>query len=164
DFSRTAVDDVGKYLYSDDTGPYKAPPYEKLLLNTMNMVNYLAKGDLNGARIEARRFSVMQKYLSENKSKSAALLGGGSYLAGFIFEKSGNAQEAMIYYDEALQYGDFKSLHAALVALSSRSSYRTKRLDALLEEEAAKAPVQSATDDAGTAAAEGTAEETAAAE
>ena len=27
DFSRNATDDLGKYLFSDDTGPYKAPPY-----------------------------------------------------------------------------------------------------------------------------------------
>ena len=39
-----------------------APPYEKLLINTMNMMNYLARGDLSGARVEARRFAVMQKF------------------------------------------------------------------------------------------------------
>ena len=45
DLSRNAADDIGKYLFSDDAGPYKAPAYEKLLINTMNMVNYLARGD-----------------------------------------------------------------------------------------------------------------------
>ena len=34
DFSRGAIDDIGKYLFSDSTGPYKAPFYEKLLINT----------------------------------------------------------------------------------------------------------------------------------
>ncbi len=134
DFSRNTVDEIGKYMFSDDTGPYKAPPYEKLMINTMNMINYLLRGDLGGARIEARRFTVMQKYLEDNKSKSAALLGGGSYLAGFIWEKSGNAQEAMLYYDEALQYGDFKSLHAPIRALAPRTSYRTKRIEKILAE------------------------------
>src|SRR4051812_107553 len=60
DFSRKAIDDIGKYLFSDSTGPYKAPFYEKLLINTQNMLNYLQQQDLNGARIEARRLAVMQ--------------------------------------------------------------------------------------------------------
>src|SRR5262249_24263391 len=42
DFSKSALEDIGKYLFSDDTGGYRAPPYEKLLINTMNMVNYLS--------------------------------------------------------------------------------------------------------------------------
>lgn len=32
------------------SGKYVAPPYEKLLVNTLNILNYLELGDLNGAR------------------------------------------------------------------------------------------------------------------
>ena len=66
------------------------------------MVNYLARGDLNGARVEARRFAVMQKFIAEHESHGKALSGPGSYLAGFIFEKSNQPGEALRYYDEAL--------------------------------------------------------------
>jgi tetratricopeptide (TPR) repeat protein len=134
DFSRSTADDIGRYLFSDDTGAYKSPPYEKLLINTMNMVNYLVRGDLNGARIEARRFAVMQKYLSENESASSALLGPGSYLAGFIFEKSGNPQEALRYYDEALAAGDFETLNASIAELATRASYRSPRITEILNQ------------------------------
>jgi hypothetical protein len=133
DFSRSTADEIGKYLFSDDTGPYKSPPYEKLMINTINMVNYLVRGDLNGARIEARRFAVMQKYLKETGSTAASLLGAGSYLAGFTFELSGEPQEAMRYYDEALQYGAFHTLDEAIVRLSSRASYRTPRITEVLK-------------------------------
>ncbi|HXK19627.1 MAG TPA: hypothetical protein VNG33_17575, partial [Polyangiaceae bacterium] len=109
DFSRNAGHDIGKYIFSDDTGPYKAPAYEKLMINTMNMVNYLAQGDLQGARIEARRLSVMQKFFKDHDPENA-LTAPGSYLAGFTFEKSGQYDEALRYYDEALQYGQFASL------------------------------------------------------
>ena len=51
DFSRSTADEIGRYLFSDDVGEYKARPFEKLLINTMNMVNYLVRGDLNGARV-----------------------------------------------------------------------------------------------------------------
>jgi hypothetical protein len=134
DFSRGTADEIGRYLFSDDVGPYKSPPYEKLMINTMNMINYLVRGDLSGGRIEARRFAVMQKYLEDNEdSPGASLLGPGSYLAGFIFEKSGEPQTAMRYYDEALAFGEFRTLEPAVVDLAGRSSYRTPRLAKIID-------------------------------
>lgn len=128
DFSRSSADEISRYVFSDDSGPYKAPPYEKLMVNTMNMLNYVLRGDLSGGRVEARRFAVMQKYLKDNEDSGAELLGAGSYLAGFIFEKSNDADAALRYYDEALQFGEFASLAPAIQALAPRSSYRTPRL------------------------------------
>lgn len=133
DFSRSAVHDIGKYIFSDATGPYKAPTYEKLMINTMNMVNYLVRGDLNGAKIEARRLSVMQRYVSEHEGHGESLLGPGSYFAGFTFEKSGEAQEALLYYDEALQYGSYASLAGPVRRLAASTTYRSPRIQALLD-------------------------------
>jgi tetratricopeptide (TPR) repeat protein len=133
DFDRGTLDDIGKYLFSDDTGPYKAPFYEKLLINTQNMLNYLEVGDLNGARIEARRLAVMQAFIADHEGAGESLTGPGSYLAGFIFEKSGDSQEALRYYDEALQWGEFESLGAVLVRLAAKSSYRTPRITKVLD-------------------------------
>ena len=133
DFDRKAIDDIGKYLFSDSTGPYKAPFYEKLLINTENMLNYLQTNDLNGARIEARRLAVMQSFIANHEGQGASLIGPGSYLAGFIFEKSGDAQEALRYYDEALQFGAFPSLAPVVVRLGARASYRTPRITKLLD-------------------------------
>jgi uncharacterized protein len=132
DFSRSAIDDIGKYLFSDSTGPYKAPIYEKLLINTVNMTNYLARSDLNGARIEARRLAVMQKFISDHENRGAELTGPGSYLAGFVFEKSGQADSALRYYDEALQNMRFESLKEPVARLALKSSYRTARLRDLI--------------------------------
>jgi len=127
DFSRNTAHDIGKYLFSDDAGPYKAPPYEKLMINTMNMVNYLAVGDLQGARVEARRLAVMQKYLKD-RDPNNALTAPGSYLAGFTFEKSGQYEEALRYYDEALQYGEYRSLSEPVKRLMGRAGYASPRL------------------------------------
>jgi uncharacterized protein len=138
DFSHGALDDIGKYLFSDDTGPYKSPFYEKLLINTVNMVNYLQAGDLNGARIEARRLAVMQSYIADHEGAGASLIGPGSYLAGFIFEKSGQPQEALRYYDEALQFEAFASLKPVVVRLAAESSYRTPRIRKILDAAPAK--------------------------
>ncbi len=133
DLSRGTADELGKYLFSDDTGPYKAPAYEKLMINTANLINYLVRGDLSGARVEARRLAIMQRYLKENEDPSDALLAPGSYLSGFVFEKSGKAQEALRYYDEALQSGDLPSLHPAIRRLAEQATFRTPRLTQILD-------------------------------
>ncbi len=132
DFSRGAVDEIGKYLFSDDTGPYRAPPYEKLLVNTVNMVNYLARHDVNGARVEARRLAIMQKYVRDSETPAQAMLAPGSYLAGFTFERSGKFDEALRYYDEALEYGEFPSLVEPIRRLQQVASYDSPRIRKLL--------------------------------
>jgi hypothetical protein len=142
DFSRGSLDDISKYMFSDDSGPYAAPAYEKLLINTMNMVNYLARGDLSGARVEARRFSTMQKFVAEHASHERSLSGPGSYLSGFIYEKSNQPGEALRYYDEALQLATFETLREPVRQLAGRDGYRTPRITKLIEgaESAGAAP------------------------
>jgi len=130
DMSRSAADDVGKYLFSDEAGPYKAPAYEKLLINTINLVNYLALNDLTGAKVEARRLAVIQKYVHDHEDESG-LLGVGSYLAGFAFEKAGSRDEALNFYDEALRHAQYASLRDPLRVLTGGQS-RTPGIDALV--------------------------------
>lgn len=133
DMSRTAVADMGKYLFSDSAGPYKGAPYEKVMINTMNMVNYLARHDLNGARIEARRLSIIQKYLSDHKNAAEDMNAPGAYLAGFVFEKSGRPDIALRYYDEALAHGELQSLAKPISRLHGPGSYSTPRLREFLK-------------------------------
>jgi uncharacterized protein len=110
DLSHGAPDVVGRWLYSDSAGRYVAPPYEKLLVNVLNMVNYLETNDLSGARIEARRMSVAARYLRDQDRGDGAALRFGSRLAGFTYEKSGNPEEARRYYDDANVREDEPSL------------------------------------------------------
>lgn len=148
DLSRNAAHDIGKYLWSDDTGPYKAPAYEKLLINSVNMVNYLTRGDLNGARVEARRLAVMQDYFKGNDAPGKNLMGPGSYLAGFTFEKTDKVDEALRYYDEALAYREYPSLSEPLRRLLSRGSYSTPRLQRAAQAESEAAPAAGSETDA----------------
>jgi uncharacterized protein len=117
DLSRSAADDVGRYLFSDSVGRYRAPAFEKLLINTFNMMSYLARRDLNGARVETRRLAVVQKYLKD-KNEPTALSGLGSYLAGFVQEKSGKRDPALLHYEEALAYQPYETLRTPLRALT----------------------------------------------
>ncbi len=132
DLQKDTMGNIGKYLFSDDSTVYKAPAYEKLLINTLNMINYLALSDMEGARVEARRLRVMQDYLKNEESKQSSLLGLGSYLSGFAFEMSGEAEQALRHYDEALVNGPYPSLTGPVRRLAGCVSYRSERLEALL--------------------------------
>ncbi|MBX3206985.1 MAG: hypothetical protein KF764_18205 [Labilithrix sp.] len=134
DLARNAGDSIGEYVFSGSSGKYQAPPYEKLMINTLDMINYLEQRDLNGARVEARRLSVMQKYYRDTLNQpNNPVLGLGSLLAGFTFEKSGETDEALRYYDEALAFSGYASLEEPVARLAAQGSYRSPRLKALLE-------------------------------
>lgn len=146
DLARNAGDSIGEYVFSGSAGRYQAPPYEKLMINTLDMLNYLEQRDLNGARIEARRLSVMQKYYRDALGQpNNPVLGLGSLLAGFTFEKSGETDEALRYYDEALSFRGFSSLADSVARLARSGSYRSPRLKELLE----NASPEDADDDTG---------------
>ncbi len=146
DLAHNAGDTIGEYVFSGSSGKYRAPPHEKLLLNTLNMLNYLEKGDLNGARVEARRLSVMQKYYKDRlKQPSNPVLGLGSALAGFTYEKSGEYDEALRYYDEALEFTGFRALNEAVKRTAAKGSFRSPRIRVLAGDE----PKEPAVDDTG---------------
>ena len=132
DLAHNAGDSIGQYVFSDSAGKYIAPPYEKLLINTLNLMNYLETSDLSGAKIEARRLSVMQRYLADQlKESDNAILGLGGFLAGYAYEKSGEVDEALRYYDEALAFSGYESLRDPVRLLLAQGSYTSPRLKSL---------------------------------
>ena len=134
DLAHNAGDSIGEYVFSGSSGKYQAPPYEKLMINTLDMLNYLEQRDLNGARVEARRLSVIQRYYRQTLNQpNNPVLGLGSLLAGFTFEKSGETDEALRYYDEALAFSGYSSVEDAVARLAALGSYRSPRIKALAE-------------------------------
>jgi hypothetical protein len=128
-----AVGALGKYLYSDAAGKYKAPPSERLALNAINLLNYLARGDLEGAAVEARRFQTQREYLSNNGVDAPGPASLGAYLAGVVFEKLGEGDRALRYYEEALAgAGPLESLREPVTRLAKLHPYRGPRIEALL--------------------------------
>ncbi|MBA2665327.1 MAG: hypothetical protein H0U74_23765 [Bradymonadaceae bacterium] len=98
---------IARYVYSDDAGGYRAPAYERLMLNTLNMVNFLALGDAASARVEARRFQLMESYFLDEDERAVmpGLLGLGNYLAGASFEASQDYNSAVRFYARAWIHG-----------------------------------------------------------
>jgi tetratricopeptide (TPR) repeat protein len=133
DIANDTSGEIGRYFFSDSATRYRSSPTEKLALNGFNMMNYLALDDLQGARVESRRFTVMQRYLDEY-AKDQPHAAFGSYLAGFTLERMGEYTGAMRYYDEALAVNDFKSLREPVRRLSALTPYRGKAIEAFLAE------------------------------
>lgn len=144
DLARDGAGKLGKYIYSDSATKFKTSPTEKLSINAMNLCNYLVRGDLQGARIEAKRFTVMRNYMRDYDPEHEHNA-FGSYVAGFVFEQLGQADEALRYYDEALQEREFASLRAPIERLAARGSYRGERIkDYLPQEPATPTPAPAA--------------------
>ena len=128
DLTSDTAGNIGKYLFSDDATVYKAPPYEKLLLNTVNMLNYLVLGDAQGAKVEARRLTINRKWLQEQEA-GRAMLALSSYLAGFAFEVAGEPDPAMRHYADAHEAGGVPGLVDAARRLAASTGTRDARLD-----------------------------------
>ena len=129
DLAHAAKDTIGEYVFSGSSGKYQAPPYEKLLINTLDMLNYLELRDLDGARVEARRLAVMQKYMADELHEGDnPVLGLGGMLAGLTFEESGQTDEALRWYDQTLAFTGFRALGGPVRRLMQRSTYRSPRL------------------------------------
>ncbi len=133
DLSPKAMEDFGKYMFSDSVGKYRAPPFEKLLINTFNMVNYLEQNDLDGAKVEARRLSVMHKYLRDKLKDEGVSLGLAAFLAGSAFLQAGDPDEALHWFDDALRFPSLSFVrHDVAHAVALGGSYRSKRIDKAL--------------------------------
>jgi len=132
DMKTDPVAALGSYLYSDSVKTYRTPPTERLALNPVNLLNYLADGDLDGAAVEARRFQVMRDYLASLDIAADGPATLGAYLAGFVFERRGEGDRALRYYEEALAGGPLPSLDAPIRRLAPSNPYRGPRLSAVL--------------------------------
>ena len=138
DVQNNTVGEISKWIFSGDSGIYRAPAHELLLMNTLNMLNYLAMSDLESARVEARRFKLMQHYLADGADEgmqSLGVLSFGDYLAGFTFEMSKRYEQSLQHYSDALSVNDYPSLDSVLPELAACTGYRNdaiqKKLDAL---------------------------------
>ena len=124
DLRADAIGALGSYLYSDSVKTYRTPPTERLALNAINLLNYLADGDLEGAAVEARRFQVMREFLDTQGIDASGPATLGTYLAGFVFERRGEGDRALRYYDETLAGGALESLVAPVTRLAAVNPYR----------------------------------------
>ncbi|RAL20428.1 hypothetical protein DL240_16620 [Lujinxingia litoralis] len=131
DLSGAKAAQVMRFIYSDDAGQYRAPAHERLLLNTLNLINFLAQKRLGSARVEARRFDLLARYFVDADSRQLmpGILGLGYYLSGATFEASGEYDDAARFYARAYLSGVWPEEHPGrLEDLIALTGYRGRDL------------------------------------
>lgn len=125
----TSVSEEAKVLLSSERErAYRGEDFEKLMISTLQALNYAQLGRDEDALVEVRRVNErMQRMINEEK-KPYEQLAVARYLTGVLWEDQGHADDAFIDYYAANQLaGDLGSLAEPLVRLAKE----TGRDDAL---------------------------------
>jgi hypothetical protein len=118
DLTPDRVGAAAEYLWSGSASLYRPPIYEKLMVNVAALASYLALGDTNGARVEARRLGVLLEYFDNTELAGHGMLGAANAMAGLAMELGGDDQSALRFYLAAWEIGDAPGLAESVVRLS----------------------------------------------
>lgn len=130
---------LAAWAVAEDSGAYVPPTHEHLLLHVYQALNFLERGDLDAARVEALQIDLGLRRI--DPVNGHAPRGGDAfprYLSGIIFEASADWSDALIAYRKALQAYDRqdkavpRDLQTSLVRLSDHLDLADER-DAYLQ-------------------------------
>lgn len=104
-YTKSVSNEAASLLTNDNVRPYRARPFEILSLYEMNIVNYLALNDLDGALVEARAADVALQSLYQKDNGKTNDAGYLRYLIAIVYEMDGDGDNAAIaYYKAARAY------------------------------------------------------------
>lgn len=118
------IGEVAEYLYSGSTSLYRAPIYEKLMVNVSALASYLAMNDIQGARVEVRRIEVIADYFAQReRTESHPALASAWYIAGIASELAGDRQSSVRFYLDAWQIDSIPGLAESLVRAAENTPF-----------------------------------------
>jgi len=92
-------------ITSDRTLPFEPSPSERLLIPYYSALNYLNRGDTEGAAVEARRLSALLERYRTDERADRRLHGLLRAFAGAVFEAAGERNDADVAYRNARALG-----------------------------------------------------------
>ena len=95
---------LAEWTLAESAGAYQASVHERLLLHSMQILNFLESGDLDAARVEATQADLTLRRI--DPGRGAAPYGGDAslrYLSGIVFEAAGERSDAAIAYRHAVR-------------------------------------------------------------
>ena len=109
DLTPDGAGSAATYLFSDDAGLYKLPIYEKLMVNASAMLSFLSAGDLPGAKVEARRLTILIDYFQGTELADHPALRAARLLAGIAFAAGGDGAGERLISEAGLLPADTKA-------------------------------------------------------
>ncbi|WP_298767907.1 hypothetical protein [uncultured Fibrobacter sp.] len=110
-YTKSVTNEAAAIVTNDNIRPYRARPFEVLLMYQYQILNYLALGDLDGALVEVRRAQIAAEALYQKDKDKVNDNGWLRYLSAIVYELAGEEDDAAIAYikaAKAFQEGNVK--------------------------------------------------------
>ena len=106
-YTRSISNEAAAIVTNDNVRPYRARPFEVLVLHEMQIMNYLAQRDVDGALVEVNRALQAMTALYQKDNDKTNDNGFLRYLTAIVYEMAGEKDEAAIaYYKTVKAYNE----------------------------------------------------------
>ncbi len=102
-YARSVTNEVGAMVTNDNTRPYRARPFEILLLCEFQILNQLGKGDVDAALVEVKQAQIVAEQLYQKDNEKVNDNGFLRYLTALVYEMQGDKDDASIAYYETVK-------------------------------------------------------------
>lgn len=102
-YAKSITNEAAALLTNDNTLPYRARPFELLFLYQVQILNYLAKNDPDGAYVEVKRAQMAMDALYQKDKEKVNDNGFLHYLSALVYEMNDDEDNAAIAYSKAVR-------------------------------------------------------------
>lgn len=113
-YTKSVTKELSSYFTNDMSLPYEGEDFEQVMVHIIKGLNFMYKGDFDGALVEARKVDhrlnlLSDRYEGKNIYKEDAF---ARYLSAIAYEAKGEMNNAFIAYKKALKaYNDYQNLY-----------------------------------------------------
>ena len=105
-YTHSITNEAAAIVTNDNIRPYRARPFEVLALHEMQIMNYLAQKDIDGAMVEVNRAQKEMTGLYQKDNDKTNDNGFLRYLTAIVYEMAGEPDEAAIAYYKTVKAYD----------------------------------------------------------
>lgn len=105
-YTRSITNEAAAIATNDNIRPYRARPFEIVLLHEMQILNYLAMGDIDGAMVEVKRAQLALERLYQKDNEKVNDNGFLRYLCALVYDLAGEGDDAAIAYIKTVKAYD----------------------------------------------------------
>lgn len=105
-FTKSVTNEAAAVVTNDNIRPYRARPFEIIMMYQYQILNYLAMKDVEGALVEVKRAQIALEGLYQKDQNRVNDNGFLRYLCAIVYEMSGEDDDAAISYIQATKAFD----------------------------------------------------------